>query len=170
MKARHAAVGVTLLATGWLSWFGDNTSGTTIVPPAERNGSAGFPGKTVAAPVPALAILELRARSELIGSASGPAETLFGSQSWTPPPPPPPLVAPAPPKPTAPPLPFIYLGKKLENGKWEAYLARGSDTYVVREKSMIDGTYRAESITPSTLTITYLPFKQVQTLTIGWGD
>jgi hypothetical protein len=172
MKARHATLGVTLLAAGWLSWFGDNTSGTTIVPPAQRNGSAGLPAKTVAAPVSAPAILELRARGELIGSASGAAETLFGSHSWTPPPPPPPMMvnAPPPPKPSAPPLPFIYLGKKLENGKWEAYLARGSDTYVVREKSMIDGTYRAESITPSTLTITYLPLQQVQTLTIGWAE
>ncbi len=82
----------------------------------------------------------------------------------------PPVVVAPPPKPTAPPLPFTYLGKKQENGKWEAYLARGGDTYVVREHSMIDSTYRAEAITPTTVTITYLPLKQVQKLAIGEAD
>ena len=175
MKALHAALSLTLMAAGWVSWSGGNTSGSTVVPPAARDGSDDLSTTVAAAPAPApaseTAILELRARSELIGSASGPVHTLFDSRSWAPPPPPPSQVKdPIPPKPTAPPLPFVYLGKKLENGKWEAYLARGSDTYVVREKSMIDRTYRAESITQTTLTITYLPLKQVQTLAIGGAD
>jgi hypothetical protein len=115
--------------------------------------------------------LQIRARRELIGSTVGPVEALFGSHSWTPPPPPPPpaprVVAAPPPKPTAPPLPFTYIGKKLENGNWEAYLARGTETYIVHNKTVIDDTYRAELIAPPSLTITYLPLKQVQTLTIG---
>jgi hypothetical protein len=169
MKARHAALALTLLATGWLNWLRDVPSGATLVSPTEGSDFAGRPARSVAAPVAAPAILELRARSELIGSSGVPA-ALFDSHSWTSPPPPVEVKAEPPPKPVAPPLPFIYLGRKLENEKWEVYLARGSETYVVREKSEIDGTYRAESITPSTLTITYLPLKEVQTLTIGGGD
>jgi hypothetical protein len=171
MKARHATLGVLFLAAVWLNWFGDDPSGVTFVAPTERSDRPGVPARTVAAPASPPAILPLRARSELMGGVDDPEQVLFGSHSWTPPPPPPveAKVEP-PPKPVAPPLPFIYLGRKLENGKWEAFLARGGDTYVVREKSVIDGTYRAESITPTTLTITYLPLRQIQTMTIGGGE
>jgi hypothetical protein len=169
MKARHTALALTLLAAGWLNWFGDAPSGATLVLPTEGGDSAGRPVRRVATPGAAPAILELRARSELIGNSGVPA-ALFDSHSWTSPPPPVEVKVEPPPKPVAPPLPFIYLGKKLENGTWEIYLARGSETYIVREKSVIDGSYRAESITPSTLAITYLPLKEVQTLTIGGDD
>lgn len=98
-----------------------------------------------------------------------PPETLFGSQSWTPPPAPPRQAA-APPPPTAPPLPFTYLGKKSEDNQWEIYLARGSDTFIVREQTVIEGRYRIDAIKPPTLTVTYLPLNQVQTLTIGGTD
>jgi hypothetical protein len=34
----------------------------------------------------------------------------------------------------APPLPFAYLGKKLEGGQWEVYLGRGEEVlFIVRE-------------------------------------
>lgn len=116
-------------------------------------------------------IVLVRDRAELIGGGDADnagAAPLFASHSWTPPPPPPPPVVMAPPpKPTAPPLPFTYIGKKEENGKWEAYLARNGETYVVREQSVIDGIYRADAITPNMLTMTYLPLKQVQRLAIG---
>ncbi len=170
MKARHATLAVMFLAAVWLNWCGDDRSSATLVAPVERNDAPGVPGRTAVAPASSPAILRLRSRSELMGGSDEPDQVLFGSHSWTPPPPPVEVKAEPPPKPVAPPLPFIYLGKKLENGKWEAFLARGSDTYVVREKSVIDGTYRAESITPTTLTITYLPLKQIQTMTIGGGD
>ncbi|MDB5991300.1 MAG: hypothetical protein JWQ10_2703 [Herbaspirillum sp.] len=173
MKTRHLGLGVSLLAAAWLTWFGDKSPATAVVQPIEHSRSADAPAGpgATSAQTAARAIGKLRARDELIGNASGPADMLFGVQSWTPPPPPPIKVnAGPPPKPVAPPLPFTYLGKKLENGTWEAYLARGNDTYVVREQNMIDKMYRAESIRPPTLTITYLPLKQIQTLTIGEAD
>jgi len=171
MRARHLTLGVMFLAAAWLNWFGDDPSSAKLVAPVERADAPGVPARTAAAPASSPAILRLRSRSELMGGTDEQEQLLFGSHSWTPPPPPPVEVkVEPPPKPVAPPLPFIYLGKKLENGKWEAFLARGGDTYVVREKSVIDGTYRAESITPTTLTITYLPLKQIQTMTIGGAD
>jgi hypothetical protein len=98
-----------------------------------------------------------------------PVEALFDSQTWTPPPPPPPKPAPPPP-PVAPPLPFTVIGKKLEDEKWEVYLARGEQTFIAKEKGLLDNQYRVESIKPPTMTLTYLPLNQTQTLTIGGTD
>lgn len=171
MKLRHLVAGALLLGTLWLSLFGDKTPDAPLVEAVARS-SADTQQVRIAHPVPEDPhILKIRARSELIESTSGPIEALFGTHSWTPPPPPAPppprVVVKPPPKPTAPPLPFTYIGKKLENGHWEAYLARGAETYIVRDKTVIDDTYRAEMVAPPNLTITFLPLKQVQTLTIG---
>jgi len=116
-------------------------------------------------------ILVLRPRKELIGGASiaNKTETLFVSQSWVPPPPPPPKPS-APPPPTAPAMPFTFIGKKLEDAVWEVYLTKGEQTFIVRDKSVIDATYRVEAIKPPTLTLTYLPLNQMQTLPIGAAE
>ena len=171
MKTRHLLAGALLMGTLWLSLYGDKTPSAPVVEAVSRPKATATVVRTAKALPEQIAILQIRSRRELIGNTVGPVEALFGSHNWTPPPPPPPpaprvVVAP-PPKPTAPPLPFTYIGKKLENGNWEAYLARGTETYIVHNKTMIDDTYRAEMIVPPNLTITYLPLKQVQTLTIG---
>lgn len=90
---------------------------------------------------------------------------LFASGGWQPPVPvitPPPL-----PAPTAPPLPFTFLGKKLESGTWEVFLVRGEQSFVVRTGTLIENIYRVEAITPPTLTMTYLPLSEKQTLAVG---
>jgi len=179
MKPHHLLMTVGLSIAAWLAIFGDKTPSDTIAEPVAR------PSKNTVAPVanavpasnngPAkkierdLVILSLKPRDELIGGAHGGSAKLFDSQSWMPPPPPPPKPLPPPP-PTAPPLPFTYLGKKMEDGAWEIYLARGDQTLVVREKTTIDNTYRVDSVTPPTLSLTYLPLNQVQTLSIGGND
>ena len=65
-----------------------------------------------------------------------------------------------------------YLGrrKKLEDAVWEVYLSKDDHTFIVREKSVVDTNYRVESIKPPTLTLTYLPLNQMQTLSIGGAD
>ncbi len=93
---------------------------------------------------------------------------LFAARDWNPPPPKV-VAAPAPP-PTAPPLPFVYVGKKLEAGTWEIFLSNGTDIRVARKNSVIDGVYRVSDISPPTLTLTYLPLNQVQQLNIGTLD
>ena len=123
------------------------------------------------------AILPLIPRAQLIGEAGEgafkSADGVFGGQSWNPPPPPPPPASamPPPPPPSAPPLPFQVLGKAVADGEWEVFLARGADqTFVVRKHTVIDGMYRVETIAPPTMTMTYLPMKQVQQLNIGVID
>jgi len=115
-------------------------------------------------------ILALVPRETLIGDSDAQFRQgengVFGRQDWTPPPPPP-APAPPPPPPSAPPLPFTFIGKSVADGSWEVYLARGDRTYVVRDKTLIDGTYRVDAIAPPVLTLTYLPLNQVQQLNIG---
>ncbi|MET0855151.1 MAG: hypothetical protein ABWY27_00260 [Telluria sp.] len=74
------------------------------------------------------------------------------------------------PPPTAPPLPFTFLGKAVEKGEWEVFLARGAETLIVRNKTVIDGVYRVDAIAPPAMTFTYLPMNQVQQLNIGVRD
>jgi hypothetical protein len=118
-------------------------------------------------------ILALVPRETLIGDSDEQFRQgengVFGRQDWTPPPPPPPA-PPPPPPPSAPPLPFTFIGKSVADGAWEVYLARGDRTYVVRDKTVIDGTYRVDAIAPPVLTLTYLPLNTVQQLNIGVFD
>ncbi|KLU37899.1 hypothetical protein AB595_05525 [Massilia sp. WF1] len=118
-------------------------------------------------------ILALVPREILIGDSDEQFRqgdnAVFGRQDWTPPPPPP-APAPPPPPPSAPPLPFTFIGKSVADGTWEVYLARGDRTYVVRDKAVIDGTYRVDAIAPPLLTLTYLPLNKVQQINIGVFD
>ena len=197
MKTRHAIMGIALVAAAALVAFGDNRPDGEIAEPVARTvpamppGPVTVAGRTLAerAQAPALLppqagagapapgtkapphILRLLPRQALVGQGSTGGE-VFGSRDWTPPPPPPPPPAalPPPPPPSAPPLPFTLLGKALENGAWEVYLARAGKTYVVKPKTVIDGTYRVDAIAPPILTLTYLPLNQVQQLNIGAFD
>ena len=176
MKARHIIMTAGLAIAAWLAFFGDKTSPTEIAEPIIRSSEpAALPVVTTAPPIANVEqesiILALQPRDTLIGGAQieKPYAGLFGSQTWAPPPPPPPKPLPPPP-PTAPPLPFTYLGKKLEDGAWEVYLARNDKTFIVNAQTIIEGTYRVDAIKPPTLSLTYLPLNQVQTLTIGGTD
>lgn len=190
MNRRHIVMGIAVVGAAALVVFGDNTPDSGVAEAIERK------SPVVASATPAqiapgaarvsrevrevieareVAILRLVPRAILIGEgdeAMGRPADVFGRQDWTPPPPPPPRqAAPAPPPPpVAPPLPFIYLGKAAENGRWEVFLAIGDKTYVVHDKMVIDGMYRVDAIAPPNLTLTYLPLNQVQQLNIGVLD
>jgi len=191
MNPRHIVMGVALVAAAGLVAFGDNSPDSGVAEAVERK-----PAR-VAAPTPAAAstpaparpavaataaagepaILRLLPRATLIGDedeAMGAGGDLFGRRDWNPPPPPQQTVQqaapPPPPPPSAPPLPFTYIGKAAADGSWEVFLARGDKTYVVRDKTVIDGTYRVDAIAPPNLTLTYLPLNQIQQLNIGVLD
>jgi hypothetical protein len=151
------------LATSAKMTAGPSTAAVTLAPAAQ-------PGKSVKAER-VIPILRLQARASLISDGRGdkPGETVFQPQSWNPPPPPPPKVQAAPP-PMAPPLSFSYLGKMKQDGAWEVYLARGEKVFIARAGSIIEGVYQVNAIAPPTLSLTYLPLKQVQALTIGVSD
>jgi hypothetical protein len=69
-----------------------------------------------------------------------------------------------PPKPVAPPLPFAYLGKVIEDGKLSVFLARGGENLSVSPGDTIGGEYRVDAVTESEIRFTYLPLKTQQSL------
>jgi hypothetical protein len=190
MKPRHLLLGAALAGATLLAIFGDRAPGSEVAEAVERaprpraaslapSAVAASTGGAATAATPAAAeasgarILALIPREALVGDGEAGFRQgehgVFGRQDWTPPPPPP-QPAPPPPPPSAPPLPFTFIGKAVANGAWEVYLTRGDRTYVVRDKSLIDGTYRVDAIAPPLLTLTYLPLNQVQQLNIGVFD
>ena len=88
----------------------------------------------------------------------------FRAKTWYVPPPPPP-----PPKPTAPPLPFQYLGKVMADGEVRVFLNHQGKHLVARVGDVIAGTYSVEEIGGGRMTFLYQPLKERQTLAIG-GD
>ncbi|MET3134885.1 hypothetical protein AAKU55_005188 [Oxalobacteraceae bacterium GrIS 1.11] len=176
MTPRQWSMVAALTGAAALALFGDKTPNTEVAEAVVRGTTAAArapkAAKTAAKAEPVEAvILALRPRADLIGEAGefGAADALFLSQNWTPPPPKPPP-PPPPPAPSAPPLPFTYIGKAVGDGNWEVFLARGDQTYIVRNQSVIDGAYRVDSIAPPLLKLTYLPLNQVQQINIGVTD
>ncbi len=175
MNKRHLIMGLGLLVAAWFAFFADKTpvaepekrvtSAELAAPPA--SGEPAARARDAEPVTPAVAILRLRERAPYV-PVKGSAQrnyALFGVTGWEPPPPKA-KAGPAP-RPTAPPLPYVYLGKKFEAGHWEVYLALGEDARVVRPRTLLDEKYRVDTISPPTLSLTYLPLMQVQTLNIG---
>ena len=176
MKPRHIVLGLALAVAAGLATFGDKTPGEEVAEAVERPAASRPVAASAQRAAPGdrdVAILRLQPRDELIGDSAGGAgsdeNALFGRQDWTPPPPPPPEPDPPPP-PVAPRLPYTFIGKSLEEGKWEVYLASGERTHIAVEGGVIDGAWRVERIAPPLLTLTYLPLNQVQQLNIGAFD
>lgn len=186
MKPYQIAMGIALAAAAGLVLFGDRTPASDVaepvvraarVPAARSNATPAVASRSgAAASAPAEVLIQrLVPRALLVGEAGegsfASGEGVFGGQNWNPPPPPPPPVSTAPPPPPmAPPLPFSYIGKAAADGAWEVYLSRADKVYVVRTKTVIDGTYRVDAIAPPLMSLTYLPLNQVQQINIGVLD
>jgi hypothetical protein len=165
------ALALTLAAAGYVG--GDD--GAPEPPAAAKrpnpNAAAGEPARGAPrerepAAVPEVAIDKLTARKN-----AAPVADPFRSLSWqsmaqeearksAPPPPPPPT-------PQAPPLPFKYMGKLVEDGKLTVFLIQGDKNVIAREGDTLDGTYRIDAVTEHSMTMTYLPLKQKQQLALG---
>nr|NMG32422.1 secretion system X translation initiation factor [Aromatoleum evansii] len=72
-----------------------------------------------------------------------------------------------PPAPTAPPIPYEYLGKLADGHSVRVFLVRGDRPYTVSEGDVVDGSYKVKSITDTTMTLVYLPLDITQTLPVG---
>ena len=178
MRLRQVIGVAALLVSGWLAFFADKTpSGeadlvvptrsNATTPPARaataQNEATSRPraaNQGPASPEAVLALAERLAAPKPDAQRTGAQG--FGARSWTPPPPPEKPVAPK-----APPLPFSILGKQLQAGVWQVYLAAGEDLRLARVATVIDGQYRVESIVPPLIVFTYLPLNERQTLDIG---
>ena len=185
MKPLHVAMGLALAGAAALVLFGDRTPAGDIVEPVARRGA---PAATVpdrarsqAGARADVAIARLVPRAQLVGEAGeatfGAGDGVFLGQNWNPPQQQQPLTAAEraaanapPPPPMAPPVPFNYFGKAVQDGAWEVYLARGDKTYIARNHSVIEGAWRVDRIAPPLLTVTYLPLNQVQQINIGAID
>lgn len=166
MTTRRILLAVMLIVAGWLAIFGDRNADTQIAQPMR-------PGAGLSLVHSAASASEKRGDEELLAivpreraparTESRQAAAIFGQKSWAPPPPPPPEVDMTP---TAPPLPYKYVGKKWEDGKWTIFLARENVTHLVTTGDVLDDTYRIQSIDSTLLVLTYLPLKEEQTIRI----
>ena len=101
------------------------------------------------------------------------AGALFASHSWyvPPPPPPPPVVdtTPAPPpKPTAPPLPYQYIGSYTPDGQAPVFfLSKGDRVFDVHVGDTLEGTYSVDGFDKSQIQLTYKPLNIQQQLIVG---
>lgn len=93
----------------------------------------------------------------------------FAPKSWyVPPPPPKPTTLMAPAPPSAPSLPFVYLGKfEEEGGKLVVYLIKGEQPFIVGKGQTFDSVYRLEGIENGSLVIMYLPLSIKQSLPLA---
>lgn len=91
-------------------------------------------------------------------------KNMFPTKSWYVPPPVSKIVQ----RPSAPSLPFVYIGSMREDeNKYSVFLERQGRTYIVSAGDTIDVNYRVEAITPPIMTLIYLPLDEKQTVQIG---
>jgi len=102
-----------------------------------------------------------------------PAGDLFAAHSWKAEPAPgtvteqPVVAAPVVQVPTAPPLPFQFVGRLDDRSDLQVFLQNGEKIYVVRKGDVIDETWRIERISDVELSLVYLPLHVSQTLPVG---
>jgi hypothetical protein len=71
------------------------------------------------------------------------------------------------PPPSAPPLPFKFLGKQKIGNEIKVFLAEGEKTLVVTEQTKIGTQYVVDSIAPPKMTLVFLPLNTKQEISIG---
>ncbi|MET0774803.1 MAG: hypothetical protein ABWZ65_04840 [Pseudomonas mandelii] len=69
--------------------------------------------------------------------------------------------------PSAPPMPFQFVGKLNDRSDLQVFLQSGEKIYVVRKGDVIDDTWRIEGISDVELSFVYLPLHLSQTLSVG---
>ena len=119
-------------------------------------------GRVLVVPLPELELEKLD-----LEKSRDPITNAFEPRSWIVPPPKikqAPLPSPAP---QAPPLPYTYIGKMMEDGKIVVFLTRQELNYTVRSGDQLDNVYQVDDIRPTVMLLTYLPLNLQQSLPIG---
>lgn len=80
------------------------------------------------------------------------------------------LSPPPPVAPTAPPLPFTYLGKFVDGDVVTLFLSKQGQDYKARLSDVLDNDYRVEQIGDDSVEFTYLPLNTRQTLYVGQAN
>ena len=68
--------------------------------------------------------------------------------------------------PTAPQLPFSYLGRMKKGGRITLYLLRNQEMVIAEEGATLEGLYRVDRISETAAQFVYLPLGTQQTLAI----
>ncbi|AZL74378.1 hypothetical protein [Pseudomonas oryziphila] len=109
-------------------------------------------------------------------AAKGPAQAsrdLFPAQQWTAPQTlatvteQPVVATPVVVAPSAPELPFQFVGRLGDRDDLQVFLQNGEKLYVVRQGDVIEDTYRLDRVSATELSLVYLPLHQSQTLSVG---
>ena len=169
LNTRNLALGVAGAAAFLAAyWFNKPTDPElAVVQPVSRSNTIHPASPTVPPPsLPAHSSFQTPERG-VISSAN--EKDVFSPHSWLPPPPPP-----APPAPTArpvpPPLPFSFFGTLDERGvARRVFLTKGDQLIIVKAHDVVDGRYRIDHITESSVELTYLPLNQKQNIPIQQG-
>ncbi|MBS0579505.1 MAG: hypothetical protein JSR36_09595 [Proteobacteria bacterium] len=102
---------------------------------------------------------------------AGDAGALFAVHSWyvpPPPPPPAPVVISAPPKPTAPPLPYQFMGSYApSDGPMVIFLTRGDVVLDAHVGDTLENLYSVDKFEGGQLYLTYKPLNIQQQLSAG---
>jgi hypothetical protein len=169
-----ALIGIAVVCAGYIVMMPDASQ--TIEP--TRGAGKSSPGATPAShaihPAPAAR------KSPAMNASFGPSDrvvkdtaaaSLFSAHSWyvaPPPPPPAPVVYQPPPAPTAPPLPFAFMGSfHTDSGGAIYYLTAGDRVYDVKVGDTLDNTYSVDGVKSGQLLLTYMPLKIQQSLAVG---
>jgi hypothetical protein len=177
---RKAVIGVAAAATLLAIYFAPEDEGGVVGPAAattrERPTSpATLATPTVAAGLNAIAQesgpdLKIHPRS----AADDDLGNVFAKQSWQPETPKKIMLAQAEPAaakaaaaPGAPPLPFQFLGRFVDEGKAAYFLQAEGRNVVARVGEKVDEHYMLDSASGDALNFTYLPLNQKQSLVVG---
>lgn len=163
-RQRGIVLGALLIATlGAAVWLNQQTEDEPVAAaaPAKQKSAA-----KLAAGSAHIALEKLQRTRK--GDDKAATEDVFQAKSWYVPPPPPKPVPPPPPAP--PPLPFIYMGKLLEEDKLTVFLSKQDRHYAVKAGDTLDGAYRVESVNAQQVIFTYLPLNMQQTLSLGGAN
>ncbi|WP_447803244.1 hypothetical protein [Pseudomonas serbica] len=167
-------------AMGWVAFLGVAAALTWLpdyFKPADDSDLAVAAGAAVATPAKgkkrsALPAAQASAAPVAIKDLS-PAGDLFAARSWKAAPTlasvteKPVNVAPVVQVPTAPPMPFQFIGRIDDRTDLQVFLQNGEKIYVVRKGDVIDETWKIEGISDLELSLVYLPLHLSQTLSVG---
>ena len=166
------ALALTLAAVRWADQLTDMPEASAgAVADSTPRPAADSKARVAPEQAPALDLGKLRRRP-----TTEPDSDAFGPRSFRPAPPKAPkgtaasaaaMTAPPPPPPQAPPLPFSYVGRLVEESDTTVFLASGERNLIVKPGEVIDNTYKVEEVSERAVVLTYLPLSQRQTLPTG---
>jgi hypothetical protein len=154
-----------------ISGQNDSSTDANIVGIAEKNHSPGSDSARQARPVVRFDLSMIRRTVPDKIRNSG----LFQAKSWYVPPPSPPASRShshsasrspplPPPQPSAPHLPYTFIGRMIDGNIVTLYLSRNNQQYSVKLNDVLDGEYKVDKITDKSALLTYLPLNIQQEL------